>query len=214
MTMSENWAPAWVARKLGDFEGISTKMQSNGVLVVERRDNVPFMLGEPEMVLRKHVEALLDGARGAQFVVNVPNAAIWSGGAIELVHGAPAAFGGMSDLQRALQLSFVSDYRNKIYSFVEEGLQQHTAVQSLERIYDRVFKIHRRSRRDLTVVLVDAYYVSAEDIRNARRKYGQFDAVLKTTSYGGASTAGEEAPKSIGAEIFKWGEFLGRLNKS
>jgi hypothetical protein len=63
------------------------------------------------------------------------------------------------------------------------------------------------------VVLVDAYDMSAEDIRNARDIYGRFDAAVKMSSYGSVTTAAAEAAESMGAEAFKLGELMGRLNK-
>jgi hypothetical protein len=63
------------------------------------------------------------------------------------------------------------------------------------------------------IVLVDAYDMSAEDVRNARDLYGTFDAALKMSSYGSITTAAAQAAESMGAEAFKFGEFLGRLNK-
>ena len=81
-------------------------------------------------------------------------------------------------------------------------------------MYDRVFLLERFGRfPPLTVALVDAYDMSAEDVRNARSTYGRFDIALKLTSYGAVTTAAEGAAKSIGAEAYKLREFLGRLNR-
>ncbi|MGY4412942.1 hypothetical protein ACVWW4_004678 [Bradyrhizobium sp. LB7.1] len=58
-----------------------------------------------------------------------------------------------------------------------------------------------------------AYDMSAEDVRNARDLYGHFDAALKMSSYGAVTSAAVQAAEAMGAEAFKFGEFLGRLNK-
>jgi hypothetical protein len=63
------------------------------------------------------------------------------------------------------------------------------------------------------VALVDAYDMSAEDIRSTRDLYGRFDAAVKISSYGSITTAAQEAAASMGAEAFKFGELMRRLNK-
>ena len=62
-------------------------------------------------------------------------------------------------------------------------------------------------------MLVDAYDVSAEDVRNVRAVYGRFDAAVKVTSYGSITTPAREAAASIGASVFTLKELMGRLRK-
>jgi hypothetical protein len=131
-----------------------------------------------------------------QFIVNVPTLAIWTGAAINMVHEQKAAFGGLGDLIRTSRESYVPSYRYREYRFVEQGLSQHSAVMSLTRLYDRKFIVHRLRHSDLTLVMVDAYQVSADDVRTARDRYGSFDTILKMTSYGGVTTVAREAAAS------------------
>lgn len=53
---------------------------------------------------------------------------------------------------------------------------------------------------DISVVLLEAYDVSAEHVRNARELYGSFDLGLKTTNYGSITSAATEAARSMGAD--------------
>jgi hypothetical protein len=145
----------------------------------------------------------------------MPSKAIWSGDAIELIHAAPAAFGTFGELIRASSIDeAVHTYRNREYNFFERAFRQHTVVRDVTRLYDRAYQLHRRrGLPDVTVVLVDAYDVSAEDIRHARDLYGRFDAVAKMTNYGSITSAAREAADTIGAGVFKFGDLLRRLNK-
>jgi len=63
------------------------------------------------------------------------------------------------------------------------------------------------------VALVDAYDMSAEDVRNTRDLYGKFDAAVKISSYGSITSAASDAAKMMGAETFTFGDLMGRLNK-
>src|SRR5580698_9725381 len=179
--MAENWAVQWVVERLEEGHDLKTAGLSDGLLIVNRPDKKPFMvaaLGEQELVTMQHVSPLFQKSETPDFVVNVPSKAIWSGPAIDLVHKGSAAFGGMGDLGRAAHLDDVSSYRFRNYDFVETGIRQHSAVRQVERLFDRKFVAHRWDAPDLAITLVDAYMMSAEDIRHVRDRYGTFDVAL------------------------------------
>jgi hypothetical protein len=206
----------WIATKSdADFEAIAI---GSGFLSVKRRGGAQFTaaaIGVPDVVKLSHVEPLFEHQEHQpEFIVNVPSKGIWSGAAIDFVHDAPAAFGTFGELMKASRDEPAHSYRNKEYSFFERTFRQHSSVTRVSRVYDRVYKLSRvRDMPDVIVVLVDAYDMSAEDIRNARELYGPFDAALKMSSYGAVTGAAVQAAESIGAEAFKLREFMGRLNK-
>ncbi len=218
--MSENESVAqWIANKLEAEEHLSgIKSIGPGFLKISRKDFASFTavaIGVPDVVTIDHVTPLFE-VRGIQpeFVVNVPSKAVWTGAAIEVIHDAPAAFGTFGELTRASREEAVSVYRNKNYSFFERVFRQHSMVRDTKRLYDRPYQLHRyRDMPSVTVVLVDAYDMSAEDIRNVHDLYGQFDAAVKMTSYGSITTAARDAARSMRAEAFKLKELLGRLNQ-
>ena len=208
----------WVADRLrSDAQFKSVEPLGSGYLEIVRKDYAPFIaaaIGIRDVVQHSHVAPLFGGVRRPEFVVNVPSKVIWSGPAIEIVHDAPAAFGTLGELAKAARTENVSSYRHREYSFFERAFSQHSAVRGITRIYDKVFQLHRhRGLSDVVVVLVDAYDMSAEDVRLARESYGTFDAAVKISSYGSITTAASDAAKSMGAEAFKFGELMGRLNK-
>lgn len=209
----------WISNKLKADEQFSVVDSiGSGFLEIARENCAPFVaaaIGIQDVVVLEHVIPLFEvNGIQPQFVVNVPSKAIWSGRAIEFVHDAPSAFGTFGDLIRASRQDCVSTYRNREYSFFERAFRQHTAVREVTRLYDRLYQLRRSlGLPDITVVLVEAYDVSAEDIRNARELYGRFDAAVKTTSYGSITTAARKAAESMGAKVFKFGELMGRLKK-
>ena len=119
----------------------------------------------------------------------------------------------MGDLTRASRLDDVSTYRFKNYQFIENILTQHQAVSKITRLYDRVYLVSRCNMPDLTLVLIDAYEMSAEHLRNAYNRYGQFDVAYKTNSYGGITTAATEAANSLGVGAYMLKQLIARLYK-
>lgn len=65
----------------------------------------------------------------------------------------------------------------------------------------------------LTVAVVDAYNLSAEDIRNAKDHLGEFDIIVKSTSYGSITLQAEEAAQTMNAEALTFGHLMKRLAK-
>lgn len=123
----------------------------------------------------------------------------------------PAAFGTLGEIQKAASTGYVPGYRNKGINFFEQAIRDHAAVRSVTRLYDLVFLAHRFRGNDLTIALVDAYNMSAEDLRNARQRYGRFDLAVKMTSYGAISPAAKTAGASMGVEPLMYGDMLRRL---
>lgn len=211
-------ATKWVLNRLSQSDSYTGLTQvDDDLLRVEMKDQRTFIvgvLGEQARVERSAVEPLFSKSEKPSFITNIPSKAIWTGAAIDLIHSAPASFGRVGEIGTAGRAESVSAYRNKEFSFFERCFEQHSGVSKVSRVYDRVFLLDRSSRLPpLTVVLIDAYDMSAEDVRNARATYGRFDIALKTTSYGGVTTAAEAAAETIGAEAFKLREFMGRLNR-
>jgi hypothetical protein len=119
----------------------------------------------------------------------------------------------MGDLMSALGQNSVEGFQRKEYSFVMQGLRQHSKVESVDRIFDRLIRINRYGLPFLTTVLLNEYELTADLIRNARDTYGEFSAILRTNPNGGATKSAHSTANELEAEIFQWGKFLGRLNK-
>ena len=109
----------------------------------------------------------------------------------------------LGDLVRA---SPCPDIATSSSIFFEQASRQHTVQSRTSRaFYDRLCGVHRScGLADLTVVLVDTYYVSAEDVRPASDLHGAFDVAIKMTSHGSVTGATETAAASIGAQAFNF----------
>lgn len=209
---------SWVLEKLSTSSSFSsvTKVDDD-LLQVQVKDGPAFVVGvvsEPKCVTKIHVEPLFAKSKKPSFITNIPSSAIWGGGAIDFIHAAPAAFGRVGEISKAAKAEPVSTYREKNLSFYERCFEQHSRVAKVSRVFDRVFLLERTGAlKPLTVALVEAYDMSAEDVRNARTVYGKFDIALKMSHYGSVTTAAQTAAESMGAEAFKLSDFLGRLNR-
>jgi len=206
----------WVAGNLRKAKDVSkVEVLSDQVLRVSRSKYDPFVAG---IVSAKCVEAdtvrtLVKSEPGVEIIANVPKESYWTGGALRLAHDNNIATGAYGDLLRVIDLQDVRAFQPKETEFVERGLRQHDRISSFERVHDRLYRISRNGLPDLTVAMLNEYEVTADHLRTARDRYGQFSVAVITNPNGQATSSAEEAAQTMGVEILKWGPFFGRLNK-
>lgn len=206
-----DWVEAHIDENAG-FKAVGRSAENFLLIEDDKKCVHPVaVIGAKPMVQVADVEPVLAHGIKPEFVINIPSKSIWTGSAIDLVHAAPAGFGSLGDLGKAIRLGDLAGYRNKEFGFFERAIGQHSNVQQLTRLYDLAFIAHRKKGPDLTIALIDAYNLSAEDVRHARTQYGAFDIALKMSSYGSVTSAAQEAARSMGSEAIMFRDIMGRL---
>ena len=217
MAKTASQATEWAAQKIasmGQVHGVEV-LDSNAIRVT-REPHAPFVAGivSFNVVTRDGLKPLWAGALKPEMAVNLPKIGVWTAEAIAFAADQGASFGGISDLMIAVgREETVPNYVNREYTFVERGMHQHSRVLRVERVWDRVYKVSRRDLSELTVAFLNEYELTAERVRDARTRYGQFDTIVMTNPNGRATSRATEVATQIGAPILDWGGFLGRLNR-
>jgi hypothetical protein len=207
-----NWAMGKLIEQRLDIIGRTPE----NFLIVRSEGEYTFnvaVLGVKNVIQLTDVEPLFSGAVTPQLVVNVPSKTLWSGEAIDRIHSASAAFGTLGDVSRAASTKNAGTYRDKDMVFFINAMKQHTNVSGVSYVYDRVFKVDQRIGTELIVSVIDAYNMSAEDVRNAKNQFGHFDVIVKSSSYGTITDQAETAAKSMGAQALTFRQLMGRLSK-
>jgi hypothetical protein len=208
-------ATDWVADKLATKEGLEIVGRTpEDFLVVRSSDGSTFLvavLNMQNVIGVADVEPLFAGTNKPQFVVNVPSKTLWSGAAIDRIHAASAAFGTLGDVSRAANTEDAGSYRDKNMGFFMNAMKQHSNVSRVLYVYDTVFKADLKAGASLTVAVIDAYNMSAEDVRNAKARFGHFDVVVKSSSHGSITNQADVAAKTMGAQALTFRELMGRL---
>jgi len=200
----------WVTEKLATSE---KRLKVTGYtpeqfLLIEAKNSYTFtvaVLGIKGIIQITDVQPLFAGSNKPQLVVNVPSNTLWSGEAIDFVHSQHAAFGTVGDIARAAGTNDAGTFRNKNMDFFINAMKQHRNVLSVSYLCESVFEVERLRGDSCAVAVIDAYNMSAEDVRNARTRVGHFDVVVKSSSYGSVTTHAESAADSMDAKalIFK-----------
>lgn len=205
----------WVEQKLADDDDLKViGRTAEDFLIIERKQGYTFnvaVIGIKGVVKDTDVLSLFKAADKPQLVVNVPSDVLWSGLAIGAIHANGAAFGTLGDISRAARTMDAGSFRNKNMQFFINGMQQHDNVTSVSYVYDSVFRVDRIRGSSLIIAVIDAYNMSAEDVRNARTRIGNFDIVVKSTSYGSITTQAETAATYMGAKALMYRDLLAWL---
>jgi len=206
----------WVAQRLAEGGGRLTVVDRTpeDFLVIESEDDYTFLvaaLGVKKIVQLSNVQPLFAAPTKPELVVNVPSKTLWSGAAIDFVHSIPAAFGTMGDIARAAETKAAAFFRDKNMGFFINALEQDTNVSTVSYVYDSVLRVDRWNGTSITVAVIEAYNMSAEDVRNAKMRIGHFDVVVKSSSYGSITEQAEAAAQSMGAQALTFGGLMKRL---
>ncbi len=209
----------WVVKKISEGHELELlDRPAADVIVVraagDRYDAVSVgVIGVKKEITVGHVQSFFASGSHPAFIVNIPSATPWRGDAIQLIHASDAAFGSLGDLVRAVRLELPGSYREREAAFFYTAICDHTNVSGITMTYDKVFRVERYRGEPLTIAMVNAYNVSAEDIRNARALYGDFDIAVKVNGYGSVTTAAQQAAATFGAQALTFGEMMSRLHQ-
>lgn len=207
----------WVADNLRKANGVSeVEVLSDQILRVSRSKYDPFVAGivSVKCVEADTIRALVKPRFGVEIIGNVPKESYWTGGALSLAHRNNIATGAYGDLLRVIDLEDVRAFQPKETEFIERGLRQHDRISTFERVHDRLYRISRNGLPNLIVAMLNEYELTADHLRTARDRYGQFAVAVITNPNGRATSSAEEAADTMGMEILKWGPFFGRINKN
>jgi hypothetical protein len=206
----------WVAANLRKAEHVTqVEVLSDQVLRVSRDKYAPYVAGivSVKCVKVDDIMPLVESELGVEIIANVPKESYWTGEAIMLAQVHSIATGSYGDLLRVIDDEDVRAFQQKETAFIERGLRQHDRIVSFDRVHDRIYLIRRKGLPDVTVAMLNEYELTADHLRTARDRYGNFSLAVITNPNGRATSAANEAAQAMGVEILKWGAFFGRLNK-
>ena len=213
--LDAEWTGRWAADRLEKREEVQkVSLIAPQILQITRKELRPFVACTiaSQRVEPPAINPLLKSFPQIEFIANIPSESFWTGAAIAFASRHRAAFGGMGDLCSAVSLPNPREHVHREFDFVERGLRQHKGI-GLERVHDRKYVVKRHQLSDLSVVLCNAYELTADHVRTAHDRYGAFNVLLITNPNGGPTSSAKTAAESMGAKIYKWGEFLGQLNR-
>lgn len=157
---------------------------------------------------------LVEGVQSVDFVLNIPKAGRFMGDAIERLALKNIGWGGLADSIRALRdFDRLGDYQERELTFVMRGLRQHGRVTSLTILDDHRILVVRQGLPDLVVFVGSMYQPTAETVRDAIDRYGDFDLFAATNPNSDPTAEAIQVAADAGIQMLKWRETLASLHR-
>ena len=182
---------------------------NKNVVRISRNTKQTFTAGvlSKKRVSLADVSPLID--MEVSFITNVPKAGLWLGEAIDACEQSGVAWGRLGALMSACACDDEpAEHKDGQVYFPVRAIGQHDRVVNLQYVYDKSLEITLDNDTRLLVAIIQAYDLTAEELRSARKKMGKFDIALKNNPNGRITSDAREAAEGMGIQVLWIGELL------
>lgn len=208
---------AWVADRLGDLEEVTSITVIDGTLITVSRKNMsPAQIAcvKFDPLEADNLRSILNRYPDVQFILNILKNARSAGATFALATETGVAFGGMGDAMRALRMDNPNKYVHRKTEYIERILSQHARVVGFERLDDSRYRLIRKGLPGITAYIGSDYEVTAEAVRLAIDRYGEFDAFVTANPNAiQISPQAATAAKHSNRRIFNWSGFMSAIHE-
>lgn len=215
MVREDAWVGEWLKSKLIENNKIEDVTVVNGNLLscAVKKFAAPVSVATisvPE-VTRSDVAQVVTLPQ-VQFLLNLKKDGYFNDQAFYDLRKSSVGCGTMGDFYSAINNKDCRSYLTGDTKFVLRGLEQHTGVSSVQLLNMRKFLISRPLLKDLMVLALNDYDITAEAVRLSIQRYGACNFILKSNPNARASNEAEEAAKNSGTRLLSWAQLLGAVN--
>ncbi|TDH22334.1 hypothetical protein [Mycobacteroides franklinii] len=209
-----NSSAQWISEQLNKRDFVtSIEVDGNRLSIVrDSRPTASVGVLSVRDVTAADVLPLVEGVQSVDFVLNKPKTGRFMGDALELLELKNVGWGGLGDAIRALRdFDRLGDYQERELTFVMRGLRQHGRVTSLTLLDDHRIAVVRQGLPDRVVFVGSMYQPTAETVRDAIDRYGDFDLFAATNPNSDPTAEAIEVAADAGIQMLKWRETLAAL---
>lgn len=214
MSREDDWTAAWLAINIRHDEVTDVQVRSgNSVLVKLKKRPLPTLVTTTS---REYLSAadLPPEVHEAEneFLVNIKANAAFLADVVALSGQRRFGFGGVGNFYSACGSDDLRNFLDSETSFILQGLRQHSAIRSVDRLTHRSYLVQRHMLPSVTVLAINDYDVTAESLRTAIALHGKTDFVLASNPNSKFSQDSITATRHSGVKLMKWGNLLGALH--
>ncbi|MGV0811179.1 hypothetical protein ABQF34_04410 [Mycolicibacterium boenickei] len=204
----------WAADRLNECTFVTSVEVDGNRLSIVREEHPAASVGVLSLndVTADDVLSLVEGVQRVDFVLNVPRTGRFMGDAIEQLALRNVGWGRLGDAIRALRdCDVLGDYEERELAYVMRGLRQHRQVTELALLDDHRIAVVRRGLPELVVFVGSMYQPTADSVRGAIDRYGEFDIFAATNPNSDPTAEAIQVAVDAGIRMLKWRETLAAL---
>lgn len=215
MTRQDSWSAKWACEKLISTTDVNSAnaVGTNQIELTIKALSAPVLIATMSVdgVEAKDLEEVCP-SNEFEFALNIKNDALYVSSALRFAESYSIGLGGLGDLYSAAHQKSFRTYLPKEVRFILQGLRQHTAVSSIERQNNRMYRVVRKTGKSMLVLALNDYDMTADTVRGGIDRFGHCDVILASNPNCRLSGESIAAAKSCGVPLLTWGLFLGALN--
>lgn len=213
MSREDGWTAAWLASNIRHDEITDVQVRSgNSVLVKLKKRPLPTLVTTTsrECLSAADLPPEVHQADN-EFLVNIKAKPAFLADVVALSSQRNFGFGGVGNFYSACGSDNLRNFLDSETRFILQGLRQHSAIRSVDRLTDRSYLVQRHTLPSVTVLAINDYDVTTESLRTAIALHGKADFVLASNPNSRFTQDSITATRHSGVKLMKWGNLLGAL---
>ena len=141
------------------------------------------------------------------FLCGYQTVCIWDGAAIDFSQANGFGWGSFGTLGSAILDGNVHTAQHKTFAFSDRLIRQFGKVKTLEREFDRVYKIELWGEKTFRVAMLADYEPTADGVRTTWENFGPVDVIWNINPNGKPTRSALQAGADLGCKVVKWDDF-------
>lgn len=131
---------------------------------------------------------------------------VWEGAAISYLRDRNIGWGNLGTLGSAIHDGNVNYAEHKVFKFSARLIHQYGIVDTVEREFDRIFRVTLKNGRTVRIGMIPDYEPTADNIRSMWEKFGPVDIAWNINPNGTPCATAINAGEDLGCVVLKTDE--------
>lgn len=213
MSREDGWTASWLVNNIQHDEISEAQVRSdNSVLVKLKKRPLPTLVTTTSREILSAADLPPEAHQAeSEFLINIKSKAAFLADVVALAGQRNFGFGGVGNFYSACGSNDLRNFLDNETRFILQGLRQHSAIRSVDRLTSGSYLVQRYVLPSVTVLAINDYDVTAESLRTAIALHGKTDFVLVSNPNSRFSQDAVTASRHSGVKLVKWGNLLGAL---
>ncbi|MGN6423255.1 MAG: hypothetical protein ACTHLA_08105 [Asticcacaulis sp.] len=201
-----NWQVKYALDYLNDVGNLSAVHVDGDVIKIEapKQPNVVAAISAEYTVDIGLAKSYVDSVPGLDFLCGYRAECVWEGATIEYLEDAGIGWGNIGTLASAAIKGDANSVGHKTFRFADRLLRQFGLIKSIEREFDRIYRVTLKTGKVLRIGMLMEYEPTAAGVRSLWDRFGRVDVIWCINPNGGPTTRAIEAADNLGCEVVKW----------
>jgi len=201
-----SWQANYALKYLNDVGDLSAAHVVADVIKIEtpQRPDVLAAISAAYTIDIALAKSYAESIPSLDFLCGFRAECVWEGPAIEYLEDAGIGWGNIGTLASAALAGNANSVGHKTFRFSDRLLRQFGLIKSIEREFDRIYRVTLKTGRKLRIGMISEYEPTANGVRDLWDRFGPVDVIWNINPNGSATALAIEAADGLGCDVVKW----------